>query len=320
MTIPPPDLLWAHGAVRAALGRGFSLDAEGVASEDIGNGWWRLFWGEGGRAVLLGFDNDYSDTAVGGPPLDLLADAPDWLPWERVTTHLHRDWPVGFVYWWDGSSWGRTSYTCEDGAESTLPTDDGELAEQAGLAGGSVRPEVPAGRGEPPGRKVPWDGLPEVHATIVGSAMKRAEERSRPVRPPSEALSAVVEFLRANGQDEILAGYIGDQHLPYREPQGPFVKGELGTLLDALRAHEADPESGRWLYVRVTADGRVSRAYDTLPDWWHPSTEHTWAWPDMLKLELASRAEPWRPDWEWLLDAAALGDGVPPDLCAKTRS
>ncbi|MCP2340029.1 hypothetical protein [Actinomadura rupiterrae] len=344
MTLPP-DALWAHGAVRAAAGRGFTLDADGIASEDIGNGWWRLLWVSGGRAVLVGFDNDYSDTFTEGPPIDLLAGAPDWLPWERVDAILHRSWPVGFVYWWDGSSWGHRSYSLEDGAELILPSDDADLLEllggsdsvdlaragnlpqsgvegldlavlqRAGLVDGSSRPEVPAGQGEPSGRKVPWHILPELHASVVGMAMKQADERPRPVPGPSAELTAVVEYLRANGRDEIVAGYVGDNYSSFREPHGPEVKKELCVLLEALRAHEGDPESGHWLYVRVTADGDVSRAYDSLPEWWKPAYDRLWSWPEMLKPELASRTEPWRPAWEWVLDAAALGNGVPTDLC-----
>ncbi|MEV4253504.1 hypothetical protein AB0J52_10080 [Spirillospora sp. NPDC049652] len=352
MPLRPPDALWAHGALLAACGNGFALDGEGVCSEDIGNGWWRLFWVEGGRAVLLGFDNDYSDTFTQAPPLDLLADAPDWLPWERVDARLHGDWPVGFVYWWDGEDWARTSYTCEDGAALTVPDDDervrealgdaapellaaarrGELptgadaagiegfdvavAGRAGLTRGSVRPEVPAGTGAPADRKVPWDGLEENHATIVGLAMRRARERPRAVPADGEALGRVVEWLRTHGQDEIVAGYVGDWHPPFREPQGPFVKTDLAELLAALRAHEADPESGAWLYIRVTAEGDASRAYDSMPEWWRPTIPHTWAWPKALEGELASRAEPWRPAWAWLLDASVLKDGISVDLLA----
>ncbi|MFH8684714.1 hypothetical protein [Streptomyces lydicus] len=59
----------------------YRVDGAGLRSEDVGDGWWALTWVEGGRAVLHGIDNDYSET-VGRPrPVDLLAGGPHWLRW-----------------------------------------------------------------------------------------------------------------------------------------------------------------------------------------------------------------------------------------------
>ncbi|MEU9020965.1 hypothetical protein [Actinomadura sp. NPDC048394] len=44
-----------------------------MRTEDVGNGWHGMSWVEGGRAVLYGYDVDYSRTREHVPPIDLLA-------------------------------------------------------------------------------------------------------------------------------------------------------------------------------------------------------------------------------------------------------
>lgn len=117
--LPAPEDSWNFGAVVAILcAAGISapdtfIDADGLRYDDGGGNWWGLVWVDGGRAVLVGDDLDYSETRSleDDPSFDLLAGAPEWFP----HTWFHRiDVPVGFVYWWDGA-WDRTEYPPEVG-------------------------------------------------------------------------------------------------------------------------------------------------------------------------------------------------------------
>lgn len=71
--------------------------------------WWRLARVEGGRYLLVGADL-YADTVRPDlRPVDLFADAPDWVPWDWLERVEARQL-IGFAYWWDGQRWGRVSY------------------------------------------------------------------------------------------------------------------------------------------------------------------------------------------------------------------
>lgn len=198
-------------------GFGATVREDGVRSDDVGNGWDGMSWVSGGRAILYGYDVDYSETRHQVPPIDLLAGGPAWLPWEWLATMMREEQIIQYVYWWDGSAWARTSYPdgMQDGGGGGVGRDDqveeaflwgddsGEaqdafenlvlaaraqavdktvvealvrcldpgdfgikptrpfnaetmltIAERAGLTPASVRPELPAGQGEPTGRRV----------------------------------------------------------------------------------------------------------------------------------------------------------------------
>lgn len=125
--LPPPHVLWAHGVAVAAMGaaqrRGLlSFEGRALLYDDGGGNTWRLAWVEGDRAVLVGYDHEFSETLdYVSHPFDLLQDAPAWLPWTWVG-ELEAAECVAFVYWWDGA-WARTPYPDDlddDGLEAIL--------------------------------------------------------------------------------------------------------------------------------------------------------------------------------------------------------
>jgi hypothetical protein len=132
LDLPAPAAVrnrWAaYAAVQAARGWGDAAHAtDGVWHFDDGGGNWAdLLHVDGGRAVLIGNDHEYSDTYWGAAAeyfgedeTDLLAGVPDW--WAAaVRTVAERDtqnW-IGFAYGWDGSVWRRAAYAKDDGFAS----------------------------------------------------------------------------------------------------------------------------------------------------------------------------------------------------------
>ena len=134
LDLPTPAELrapWAaFAAVCAARGWADSCYANGsVWHYDDGAGnWTDLHHLDDGRAVLLGNDQEVSDTTYTGPdePLsddqtDLLAGAPDW--WETAVREAMGGFDghssdlayLGFVYGFDGDVWQRAEYTANDG-------------------------------------------------------------------------------------------------------------------------------------------------------------------------------------------------------------
>lgn len=92
------------------------------------NGGWTLALLPGGKAVFYGQDVDCSDTTYrGDKPVDLLTDAPDWLPHQSLR-ELNDGYELGYLYWWDGECWRRAPYP--DYVE-----DDGLAASCDGYAG-----------------------------------------------------------------------------------------------------------------------------------------------------------------------------------------
>ncbi|NKY96498.1 hypothetical protein [Nocardiopsis alborubida] len=125
--LPPPHVLWARGAALAALGVSrrsglLSFEGQSLLYDDGGGNTWRLAWVEGDRAVLVGYDHEFSETLdYVSRPFDLLQDAPVWLPWTWIA-ELEAAECVAFVYWWDGA-WARTPYPDDledDGLEAVL--------------------------------------------------------------------------------------------------------------------------------------------------------------------------------------------------------
>ncbi|WP_242891712.1 hypothetical protein [Actinomadura litoris] len=126
-----PEDLWAEASALAMLtvgtdGFGATVYPDGARGDDVGNGWHGMSWIGGGRAVLYGYDVDASKTRHQVPPMDLLAGGPDWLPWEWLSDMMRREQLIQYVFWWDGSSWGRTDYPdgLRDGGYGDTRRDD----------------------------------------------------------------------------------------------------------------------------------------------------------------------------------------------------
>ncbi|WP_433478548.1 hypothetical protein ACQPZP_16830 [Spirillospora sp. CA-142024] len=127
--LPEPSELWVRAATMAAVeaaipydfSASFSVHSNGVTHDDSGGNEWTLALIEGGRAVLYGCDHEASETRFREPPLDLLADAPHWLPLKRLQ-YLQDGHELGFVYWYD-AEWRRVEYPADvrdDGLASTV--------------------------------------------------------------------------------------------------------------------------------------------------------------------------------------------------------
>jgi hypothetical protein len=136
--LPAPGVLWTRWATLAAAlsAIGFedvwSVDDTGAHHDDGGGNWAHLALIEGGRAVLYGYDHEYSATADADPPVDLLDGAPGWLPWDDLVRCAAGD-QLGYVVWHDGECWQRVDYPGgeQDGLASTAGA---VLDEQATLA------------------------------------------------------------------------------------------------------------------------------------------------------------------------------------------
>jgi hypothetical protein len=189
-------------------------------------------------------------------------------------------------------------------------------AARAGLTAGSRWPEQPAGDGEPAGRTVPFNG-PDQHAGLVARVMRDAPERPRPPVVDGDALRDLVEHLRAEGTAVLTAQWGGGFYKGFCLDSTRAVTGRPADLLAAVRDADAHPESGSWLYLRVTVTATgatVERSYDRAPDWWQP--RHPSISLPLLREESAARTERWRPEWAALLDESLAESGAPPPLCA----
>lgn len=114
--LPSPQTVWALAGALSALEAGGPepevVTPEGPAlySDDYGTDDWRLAWCGPERAVLIGCHNKFSSAIDPGKrPVDLFAEAPGWLPWEWIAD-LEERCNIGYVYWWDGTSWARGPY------------------------------------------------------------------------------------------------------------------------------------------------------------------------------------------------------------------
>ncbi|POM22328.1 hypothetical protein BTM25_57400 [Actinomadura rubteroloni] len=372
MPLPPPDAVWSEAAAMAVLAAavpelsyaGFDVRPDGLRLRDTGDGWWAITRIAGGRAVLYGSGR----AAFHAPPVDVLGGGPDWLPWDLLVGLLDEDSGLGFVRWWDGTSWSHAplpehladSVAYVDGTTEDLYLDLADVedpgaalealldaaragtvdraviealadapdvtaalavAERAGVGPGAERPEIPAGTGEPPGRRVPLAD-PAQAGGVLALAMRDAAERERPAPAPGPELDAVVEWVRAAGA--VTAAYVGHERrgFAYAAASGGWLDPDLSDLLTAWREAEADPERGRWTHARVwVADDAVTveRVYDHLPAWWEQDHLPE-AQVEALRAEVARRAPGWRPSWAALLDEDLLRTGVPPELCWRPRT
>lgn len=92
------------------------------------NGGWTLALRPDGRAIFYGQDVDCSDTIQKGPePVDLLVNAPLWLPHGRLR-EMNDSHELGYLYWWERGHWSRAPYP-------DYVADDGLIASCDGYAG-----------------------------------------------------------------------------------------------------------------------------------------------------------------------------------------
>ena len=232
--LPPPRVLWAHGAlnalVSAALGeptdtwlrRYWLTEDDGLGHDDSGGNWWNLERLPEGRAVLFGADHEMSETRWHKPPIDLVAGAPGWL--DHDWFHANDDL-VGYVYWFDAASWRRVPYpddVTDDGLELTA----GEYltAERAVRRAAGELMGVP--QATPIRVDVELDPAEEEGARVARAILAAGSER----RLTEELLS------------ELLNGL--DRSLSYDEELGdvppPF---ELDKAFDLARRAEFTPQS-----------------------------------------------------------------------------
>jgi hypothetical protein len=134
----PRDMRGRWAAFAAILGaRGWGRGCHATDNvwhfDDGGGNWADLHHIDGGRAVLVGHDHEYSDTYFGAaaeyfqePETDLLAGAPDW--WAPpAQAAMDRELWVGFVYGYEDGVWRRAEYELSDGFTSLgLPAVDDE--------------------------------------------------------------------------------------------------------------------------------------------------------------------------------------------------
>ncbi|MFD8146766.1 hypothetical protein [Streptomyces sp. NPDC059708] len=119
--LPAAELLWARWALTAVLEAseegentpfvhrsGAWIDDEGLHLDDSGCTWWTLAPMGRGRYALYGEDES-SAVKWHKPAIDMLAQAPEWLPFERLRDLLE-GWELGCVYWYEDGAWARAPY------------------------------------------------------------------------------------------------------------------------------------------------------------------------------------------------------------------
>jgi len=118
---PPKGLRpgWAALAAINALANDYNL-VSAIKDEwfysDGGGNWACLRFVDEGKALLLGFDHEYSKTALTEDSADdsiLLKGAPNW--WAENVFPVPDGDTIGFVYGLDNNRWKRTKYKKEDG-------------------------------------------------------------------------------------------------------------------------------------------------------------------------------------------------------------
>ncbi|MEU3503103.1 hypothetical protein ABZ726_20880 [Streptomyces hundungensis] len=119
--LPGPKTLWARWGLLAVLEAsteneelpfvhrtGTWIDGGGLHFDDCGCTAWTLTDMGEGRFVLYGEDES-SDVKWHKPPIDMLAGAPDWLPFARLRD-LIEGYELGCVYWYENGAWSRAPY------------------------------------------------------------------------------------------------------------------------------------------------------------------------------------------------------------------
>ncbi|MGW0395015.1 hypothetical protein ACWDYJ_29895 [Streptomyces sp. NPDC003042] len=121
--LPPAELLWASWALVAVLEAtseaesrgvhrtGHWIDEAGLHLDDCGCTWWTFARLGEGRYVLYGEDES-SGVKWHEPAVDMLANGPDWLPYETLRDLLD-GCELGCVYWYENGAWARAPYPAD---------------------------------------------------------------------------------------------------------------------------------------------------------------------------------------------------------------
>lgn len=339
--LPAPETLWQRWTTLAAAlsSLGFRdvwlVDERGARHDDHGGNWARLALIDGDRAVLYGYDHEYSGTADAEPPIDLLAGAPDWLPWDQLLGEEE----LGYVYWYEDAAWHRVAYP-EDTDDGLIGTAGSVLSEDSaretlvGFVTDWAQYEGDDADLEPAAAAVLSRPTAETLTALLGRTGKldvvrpAGELRLPPGRPPARrrvrtlsdaehdrliwrAMQQATELDRpapphVDALDAVLAWMRDHGQTSLRayadERSLSTLSGddELWERIRALREAEADPRSGAWLFLRIEG-GRVDRRYDSWPDWWEDNGI-SGPWRSDLRTEVAGRAERWKPSWTPLLE------------------
>lgn len=173
------------------------------------------------------------------------------------------------------------------GAVTALPVPDGR---EAARASGT------ASDGDPP----PADGEEDPAGTLARLAAAAAGLRDRDPHG-------------GGGEDARVLVYRAPYPWGLTWEDGSATPSGTGlpALLERLRGQEARPDSGRWLFARLTVTGRevrLERVHDHWPAWEHGEPDGTPENLGFLAEEMVARAPAWRPPWAALLDEASALD------------
>jgi hypothetical protein len=174
VALADPADLWRRWATLSAVHHAIgyedtwflSTTAVGLHHDDGGGNWAHLTLVEGGRAVLYGYDHEYSATADADPPLDLLAGAPAWLPWDDLLPYAARD-ELGYVLWHSDGAWHRVSYPPPSSSSSASSPSEASSPSGASSSSGA---SSPSGVSSPPGASAPDASLPGVSSSGASSS------------------------------------------------------------------------------------------------------------------------------------------------------
>jgi hypothetical protein len=284
--LPAPGLLWSRWATLAAAlsAIGFddvwSVGETGAHHDDGGGNWSHLALIEGGRAVLYGYDHEYSATVDADQPMDLLDGAPGWLPWDDLVRYAAED-QLGYVLWHDGATWQRVAYPGgeQDGLASTagavLDTEAAvrELAEfvfewgehavdtadeRAAVRAAAVRLLAAGAHRELDGAALAGllarlgDPVLDIAAGLaVAGRGGLLPGTSAPETPPGRRPARRrIRKLSDHEHDKLIWAAMHDE--PERARPGPVPTGELGALVTWLRRRA--PGGDDRCSLRVYAD------------------------------------------------------------------
>ncbi|MEV4706858.1 hypothetical protein [Actinoplanes sp. NPDC049316] len=285
--LPPPGRMWQRWATLSAALTAIGVDdtwtvgEPGAHHDDGGGNWAHLTLVEGGRAVLYGFDHEYSATLEAEPPIDLLADAPAWLPWETLVDHAAQD-QLGYALWYADGRWTRAAYPegVDDGLTQTagpVLTDQAAHAELIDIVfeWGHHAVDTPAERTRvaaaaerllhdftPEALNELLEPLPTFDAYAGLAVAKRAgllpgttaPQAPQGTRPPRRT----VRKLSETEHDRLIWSAMHDE--PERDRPTPIPTGELGALITWLRGRS--PAGDGRCSLLAYADGTSVSARD----------------------------------------------------------
>lgn len=294
----PSEIVARWGAQAAALAAiGIDdvwwFDADGAQFDDSGGNWSSLCLVDGGRAMLFGSDHEYSETESVSPPIDLLADAPAWLPLDVLNARVEREHGrLGYVYWFDDGVWSRVGYPARaDGSEPAdglLPTVGPGLDDEDAIAAladvvwewGQHDPADDGGPDEAAAvtaaagvllaaahaRTIDADGITALVGRLttvevdVAAGVAMASKggltagSTAPTRPPATTVAARRARVLSDEQHQQLV-WAAMQHASEARRPEPAPTRELLALVEMARAHAPHGDGRCSLLVGATANG-----------------------------------------------------------------